>query len=842
MLLVIGLATGCVTTKQGEEIGREEVKRDRVGTTQYSFDVASYNVDQVTARIRVMQVPEYEVEYVKTYQRIRDPNATFSGAMSLASLAVAGVGLGLRPTCAVREATNCVTPEDKAAEREASIVAGAGLAGALLFGLIWSHRSDKGPEPDGEIKGEPFQKRESGSSQPVAQEQVIVSVEGRNQGRYRTDDNGYITVGLADELGLTYFDQIRPKTLAVTLPDREHVSYLPVDPEQWTVPYIRFVREGTKLYAGPVYTDVLSATVPEDVGAEQKVQAERRGWLQIQMSGRSYWVRADEVGRFWAVPTRVDPSRLPSLAVDVEFEEPSGNGKLDADETAQLRVRLTNAGEGPAYRARSSLSLQEGKGLQAPEIKSIGTLAPGEEKEMIFPIEAVRAVGSGERMATLRFREANGFEPAQVQVVFETRAFVPPELEVADVGIEDASGNGQIEPGELVRVTARIRNASKGRACEVTAQVNLGDNVFEGPDFSAAHEIGALGPGEFEDIAFSLYTNNRASSVPVTVDLRESYGEFGRSGVELPLPFNTTIGQITQVRVEGRDTQVQGVSGGLNVDIWEDLPETEMDRPDAVAVVVGIRDYQNPQVPSVEYAKRDATIMRRYLTEVLGFREENILPRDPNRPMTAGALKTLIRQQLPGYLREGSDVFVYFSGHGAPSTGAAPNAYLVPADANPNFVSDDNAYRLEYFYEDLTRVAEAQNVNALTVVLDACFSGQGRRGDVLVRQASNLTLSVESPLLAKENAVSFAASGPAQVANWYPEKKHGMFTYFFLKGLKGAADLDGNAQVTIGEMREYLTDNEEGVPYWSRRIHQRPQVPQVQTGNRNAVLVNLSKK
>jgi hypothetical protein len=56
---------------------------------------------------------------------------------------------------------------------------------------------------------------------------------------------------------------------------------------------------------------------------------------------------------------------------------------------------------------------------------------------------------------------------------------------------------------------------------------------------------------------------------------------------------------------------------------------------------------------------------------------------------------------------------------------------------------------------------------------------------MIIRQASPLALSVENPLLGIENATGFLASGPEQVANWYPKKKHGMFTYFFLKGLKG---------------------------------------------------------
>ena len=276
------------------------------------------------------------------------------------------------------------------------------------------------------------------------------------------------------------------------------------------------------------------------------------------------------------------------------------------------------------------------------------------------------------------------------------------------------------------------------------------------------------------------------------------------------------------------------------VDIWENLPTTRADRPEAVAVVIGIRDYANEQVPDVEYAHRDAEIMRRYLTDVLGYRQENILPANPDEPMTLGVLQSMIRQQLPNYLRNGADIFVYYSGHGAPSLGKNPQAYLVPSDADPNAVSDNNAYRLSRLYEDLAQVAKEHDAASLTVVIDACFSGQGRNGDMLVRQASPLVLTVENPVLVTENAVVFTASGENEVANWYPSKQHGMFTYFFLKGLKGAADTNRDKHITVGELHEYLTDKDRGVPYWSGRLHGRGQQPQVQTADLSRVLLRLS--
>jgi len=542
-----------------------------------------------------------------------------------------------------------------------------------------------------------------------------------------------------------------------------------------------------------------------------------------------------EIKRPAATQKQIDPDRLPKTTASVNFTEPSGNGRLDGGEMATLTVTAENTGQGPARQVRARISPEPHPHLTYPTTVGLGTVPADSSASELIQIKAGREVRSDSVALTLQFEEARGFSPSPVKLRFETKKFVPPELTVADVGIDDASGNGVIEPGEVVDVTARIRNASRGRAEDVSARVHLGKNVFATPDTRQSFNLGDLGSGEHQDVQFSLVTNQQAEAVPVTLDLSEKYGQYGQEDVKLPLQFDTPTDRITEMQVEGQETDVAVQTGDqLSVDIETNIPTTAMDRPDAVAVVVGIRSYAAEGAPDVEYARRDARFIRKYLTQTLGFREENILPRDPDGRMTYAELRTLIQEKLPSYVKEGtSEVFVYYSGHGAPSTGEEKRAYLVPSDTDPNFVSEANAYRMERFYEDLARL----DVKSLTVALDACFTGQAGSGDMMLRQASPLALSVENPLLAVENATGFLASGPEQVANWYPAKKHGMFTYFFLKGLKGEADLDGNRKVTAQEMKRYLTDKEEGVPYWSGRVHQRTQDPQVLSQNPEQVLV-----
>ena len=49
----------------------------------------------------------------------------------------------------------------------------------------------------------------------------------------------------------------------------------------------------------------------------------------------------------------------------------------------------------------------------------------------------------------------------------------------------------------------------------------------------------------------------------------------------------------------------------------------------------------------------------------------------------------------------------------------------------------------------------------------------------------------------------------------YEKSGHGLFTYFFLKGLRGEADLDGDGRITAGELRDFVSD---GVRYRAGRF------------------------
>ena len=72
--------------------------------------------------------------------------------------------------------------------------------------------------------------------------------------------------------------------------------------------------------------------------------------------------------------------------------------------------------------------------------------------------------------------------------------------------------------------------------------------------------------------------------------------------------------------------------------------QAEVRNKHAVAVIIGNKDYQNERVPDVAFAHRDADAIKRYVIDVLGYREANIIDlRD------ATQAQMMLASALPGH-------------------------------------------------------------------------------------------------------------------------------------------------------------------------------------------------
>ncbi len=249
----------------------------------------------------------------------------------------------------------------------------------------------------------------------------------------------------------------------------------------------------------------------------------------------------------------------------------------------------------------------------------------------------------------------------------------------------------------------------------------------------------------------------------------------------------------------------------------------------AVGVVIGNRDYYNRDIPPVTYAIQDATMVQEYLIEAFGYREGNVIFKTN---ATKGVFENIFgsaqnhRGMLYDYLTPGkSDVFVYYSGHGAPSL-ESRKGYILPVDGNPNNVAI-GGYSLDLLYANLAKL----KARSITVVTDACFSGAP-----LFKKASPVGIIVKNPLIAANNTSIMNSSTGTELSSWYPQKGHGLFTYYFLLGIAGKADMNKDKKITVTELSNFVREN---VPYMARKLHGgRKQTPTFKTSDKIQVLIN----
>ncbi|MBI4609583.1 MAG: caspase family protein [Candidatus Rokubacteria bacterium] len=230
---------------------------------------------------------------------------------------------------------------------------------------------------------------------------------------------------------------------------------------------------------------------------------------------------------------------------------------------------------------------------------------------------------------------------------------------------------------------------------------------------------------------------------------------------------------------------------------------------DRWAVVVGVGAYESPGIPRLRYAIPDAEAIYQVLTGPAGVKKENVLlltdrtERKPTLRNLRWALGTLLARRA----KKDDLVIVFFAGHGAPEVdprgierdGLAK--YLVPIDADP-----DDLYATALPMDEFQTIFGRLEAERVVVFLDTCYSGAagGRTFVAQKTRAPNVDdLFLERLTRSKGRAI-ITASRPAEVSLELPELGHGIFTYYLVRGLQGAGDLNRDGIVSLQELYEYV--------------------------------------
>ena len=520
----------------------------------------------------------------------------------------------------------------------------------------------------------------------------------------------------------------------------------------------------------------------------------------------------------------------------LSLNEPSKDNVLDGGEKASIVFSIENVGNTLAEDVRLHLQIDDPKQLQFKPMLEVGSIAPQQTVTVSTPIVGDRSLLAKQRQMLVTAHEAFGFDSNSLSVVLHTRPYQPPKLKISDLVIVDTDGNGLISPQEMITVSATVTNIGKGIAENITARVKTGEFVFLGASEQKTTHFSQLIPDQSSKLQFTFFTTRRlkhGTRIPLQIELTDAARNYSESE-ELQL-FLTNGEQQTFDPYRASRSMVAETDKVLYRQQNTPQQSAQTQRKHAVAVIIGNRNYQIAGVPNVDYAQNDGYAIKQWLIKKMGYLEGNILDM---RDATAARFNetfgsnTNHKGRLFQLIKPGiSEVFVYYSGHGAPGL-IDEGSYFVPVDVNPNFITT-SGYNLDTLYNNLAKL----DASHITVVLDTCFSGNTPKG-FLLQNVSPAFVSVKTDQPESDKMTIYTSAASTQVSSWYNEKNHSLFTYFFLLGANGKADANIDGHISVEEMSNYLATE---VPYHAMRINGVVQTPEV-IGNRGHALFSNNSK
>jgi hypothetical protein len=217
-----------------------------------------------------------------------------------------------------------------------------------------------------------------------------------------------------------------------------------------------------------------------------------------------------------------------------------------------------------------------------------------------------------------------------------------------------------------------------------------------------------------------------------------------------------------------------------------------------VALIIGIENYAKS--PNATYANLDAKYFYEYVKNTFGVKTENIklmINQEANLVDSLGALN----KWLPGKVRKNqTDLIIYFAGHGLASSDGK-ELYLLPQDGDSDLLERTALSRTEIF-----QMIKKLSPKSVTMFLDTCYSGQTRDEETLLASARPVRI-VADEQDTPDNFTIFSASQLDQISSGFKEAKHGIFSYYLMKGLEGKADANKDKKITNGELLAYMDQN-----------------------------------
>jgi len=484
---------------------------------------------------------------------------------------------------------------------------------------------------------------------------------------------------------------------------------------------------------------------------------------------------------------------------NMTLTEPSGNNKLDANEEGRIKFSILNDGQSPAHNISFSIFPDDSDpniNIGSPFI--IDTLNAGRIKFAEIDIEAGLQVNSGDNHFILKVISKEEIKlDESYKFVIETESMIPPKLIIADFAISNEFGTNYIPKNEIVDLTVRVQNVGEGSS--QYALVDLMENrTFKSPNFNGEMTLPLFKSGDYMDIQIPIITSKDNFTVEIILIDYLNKRTSNRLNLESMRNYRSPM-----------ELMVQDLGAEDIIFYPDEIGEVDVDRviplgrrnSEAIAVILGIEDYEDIQYPKLKFANRDKSVVRRYFNEAFGLSDFQMLPskgwqmeggptlEDLNStfdPHQGDLRKRIITAEKYSDIEE-MDIFIYYRGYGE---WVSEKPLLIPKNVQAD--RQISKYPLEDMIRSLIRLSVLENIRTITLFLDITYTNPEK-------SSGSLWDFPEIP----DKICILSASSNGETSQLYSDKKHSFFTYAFLKAISGGAD-DGNNVIELGELTEYV--------------------------------------
>lgn len=558
----------------------------------------------------------------------------------------------------------------------------------------------------------------------------------------------------------------------------------------------------------------------------------------------------------------------PELYVDIDFADDNGNMILEAQESGQIKVSLSNKG-GRADNVKVRVSSKADiPGLQIGQSEFVATVLSNKSTELSIPVSADINIPTDSLRLSIDVSEPLGYDISAVMLL-STLEYPKPQIKIQGVSVVDAgvglralknNPDGKLQRGEVVKCFVVLQNIGEGRAQDLQYSIYTSDpNIYllsnSNYGKSVSGTLNDLQVGESATIDFRLSPNNKyvhqGNYLPVYLTIHEKSGMGDITSEIIPLPLDQVPETPTLFTIEAnydkllaaRKTEVfsnsDRISSNIKIRDINVAPLGEALYNDAVAIVLGAEENGYGIAPA-PYAARDAQVMSKYFKTTLGIQDVRVFT---NKEITRSRLSDIFDKngELQHSVKEGeTDVFVFYSGHGMPDVeeNGSADLYIFPYDGRIDMLKE-RGYSLNKLYSNLA----ALNARSVTVILDACFSGSSRQSNAF----ATVPISNEKGIIIRTRDVSvrpweklpnfrvLTSSNGDQTSLGFDQSQSGLFTYYLATGMQGDADANDDGSITLQELFEFVSDN---VSKTARQIRNGDQSPQL-FGNADFVIEKI---